>query len=89
MHSLNERLNQIEQGRLEMFIANALIDLARKIAKHLKAESTNDASTTRLSNFIAVVKDSQFKEMSIPPKFWPPLRNLCHVCRFFSLSVTY
>ncbi|KAI4229207.1 MAG: hypothetical protein L6R36_001056 [Xanthoria steineri] len=59
-----------------MLIANALIDLARMIAKTYKSELIDDLSTTRLQQFAANVDDAQLQKMEIPKKFWSPLRKL-------------
>lgn len=63
-----------------MLIANALIDLARMIAKTYKSELIDDLSTTRLQQFAANVDDAQLQKMEIPKKFWSPLRKLDKVC---------
>lgn len=72
-----------------MLIANALIDLARMIAKKYKAELMDDPSTTRLQQFAANIDDSQLQHMGIPKKFWSSLRKLDKVCRLFPFSIIH
>lgn len=72
-----------------MLIANALIDLARKIAKEYKSELLDDPSTTRLQKFAANVNDAQLQQMGIPKKFWSPLRKLEKVCRLFPFFIIH
>ncbi|KAL8653489.1 MAG: hypothetical protein Q9210_002066 [Variospora velana] len=76
VEKLQAQVDQYEKGRLSMCIANALIDLARMIAKRYKSELIDDPSTTRLQQFAANVDDAQLQHMGIPKKFWPSLRKL-------------
>ena len=59
-----------------MFQANALIDLARLLAKKYRGGSTEEHSTTRLQQFAMSISDAQLTEMGIPRKGWPLLRKL-------------
>ncbi|KAL8856716.1 MAG: hypothetical protein Q9178_006673 [Gyalolechia marmorata] len=68
--------HQSQKSRLRMLIANALIDLARMIAKRYRSELIDDPSTTRLQQFAANVDDAQLQQMGIPKKFWSSLRKL-------------
>ncbi|KAI4120801.1 MAG: hypothetical protein LQ347_007026, partial [Umbilicaria vellea] len=70
------QLHRSQKSRLSMLIANALIDLARTIAKRYKSELLDDPSTKRLQQFAANVDDAQLQQMGIPKKFWPSLRNI-------------
>ena len=72
-----------------MLIANALIDLARLVAKNYKSEFNDDPSTTRLQQFAANVTDTQLENLKIPRKFWAVLRKLDKVSRFFFFSIIY
>jgi hypothetical protein len=80
-------LDNMLENRLRMLIANALIDLARKVAKTYKPELNNDQSTARLQQFAANVTDTQLENTEIPRKFWGVLRKLDKVPRsiFFSI----
>ena len=75
------------KSRLSMLIANALIDLARKVAKTYKPELINDQSTTRLQQFATNVTDAQLEKMNIPRKFWGVLRKLDKVPRFIFFCI--
>jgi len=70
-----------------MLCANALIELARLIAKRYKPELVGDASTTRLQQFAASVTDAQLRDLEVPPKFWTLLRNIEKVYKFPSFFV--
>ncbi|KAL8965241.1 MAG: hypothetical protein Q9197_006608 [Variospora fuerteventurae] len=65
-----------QKSRLSMLIANALIDLARMVAKKYKSELMDDPSTTRLQQFAANIDDAQLHQLGIPKKFWSSLRKL-------------
>ena len=73
---LQAKLDGNDKSRLSMLIANALVDLARMVAKKYKSELIDDPSTARLQQFAKNVKDSQLLEMGIPNKYWPSLRKL-------------
>lgn len=70
-----------------MLIANALIDLARMVAKRYKSDLMDDPSITRLQQFAANVDDAQLQQIGIPKKFWSSLRKLEKVCIFFSFFI--
>ncbi|KAI4166709.1 MAG: hypothetical protein LQ343_007815 [Gyalolechia ehrenbergii] len=76
VEKLRAELNRFQKSRLRMLIGNALIDLARMIAKRYKSELIDDPSTTRLQQFAANVDDAQLQQMGIPKKFWSSLRKL-------------
>lgn len=59
-----------------MFQANALVDLARLLAKKYRVGSIEEHSTTRLQHFVIGVSDAQLTQMDIPRKAWPLLRKL-------------
>lgn len=59
-----------------MFQANALVDLARLLAKKYRVGSIEEHSITRLQQFVIDVSDAQLTEMDIPRKAWPLLRKL-------------
>lgn len=59
-----------------MFQANALVDLARLLAKKYRVGSIEEHSTTRLQQFLIGVSDAQLAEMDIPRKAWPLLQKL-------------
>ena len=81
-------LKALQKKRLMIFIANALIELARKIAKRYKAELLDDLSTTKLQQFIAKISETQLIEMAILSKLWPFLRKLDKVYRvLYSVNI--
>ena len=59
-----------------MFQANALVDLARLLAKKYRVGSTEEHSTIRLQQFVISISDAQLMEMDIPRRAWPLLRKL-------------
>ena len=52
-----------------MFAANALIELARIVAKRFKSDLVHNSSTTRLRQFATSISDAQLKELSMSTKF--------------------
>lgn len=77
---------RMQESRLSMLAANALIDLARLVAKTYKSKYSNHASTTRLQQIAANATDSQLEALRIPKKFWAVLRKLDQVIRSFPFS---
>ena len=63
---LEAELQKSRINRLGMLIANALIDLARLVAKTYKSEYNNDPSTTRLQQFAANTTDAQLGNFNNP-----------------------
>ncbi len=59
-----------------MFCANALIELARLVAKKYKSELVDDIATSRLQQFATNITDTQLRDLEIPSKFWNLLRNI-------------
>ena len=73
-------LDAERRSRLSLLVANALIDLARKLAANFARPESNDGhSTTRLQNFAANVNNNQLQNMGVPSKYWDPLRNIDEV----------
>lgn len=64
-----------------MFIANALIKLARFAAKRFRGNLVDEQSTVALQQFALKITDAQLRELNIPPKFWKPFRDLHKVCK--------
>jgi hypothetical protein len=72
-----------------MLCGNALLELARLIAKRYRSELVDDPSTRRLQQFAANVTDAQLQSLEVPQKYWRQLRNIEKVCRLppFLLSL--
>ena len=76
IRELRAELDAQRKTRLTMFVANALVDLARMMVSKYEVERKGDHSTTRLQQFAANVKDNQLQKAKVPPKYWVPLRKL-------------
>lgn len=61
---------------LNMLIANALIDLAKLVAKPYKSELVYDSSTIEIQKFAANVTDTQLENAKVLRKSQAALRNL-------------
>ena len=76
---------RMQESKLSMLAANALIDLARLVAKTYKSEYSNDTSRTRLQQLAANATDSQLEALRTPKKIWA-VRKLDQVIRSFPFT---
>ena len=82
-------LDEQRRGRLSMFVANALTDLARMIVSKCDFELKDDHSTKKLQQFAVNVKDNQLLKANVPPKHWGSLRKLDEVFTFSEIFMIY
>ena len=80
LERMQKRFDDLNNDKMKMFIANALIELARSAAKRFKIDLINDTSINRLQQFASSITDAQLRELNIPSKYGKPLRNLNIVC---------
>jgi len=72
--TMETQMAELRQSRLTMYVANALIELVRRLSK--PTSGIRDHSVTDLVQFAAKLKDERLKQEGIPHKWWPKLRKL-------------